>query len=257
MNYAKTLVSDDPRMLDLEVNLSHYTNLDRLPRYQNIPVTFDELTTLTTALSYSHVRKSLGAVDDEKGFTWSLAAQGNHVNSDGIPKFLGEFDFGFALPWGNSSLWLRNVAGVAIGEVNDEFANFYFGGFGNNYVDRGEVKRYREWYAMPGFELNEINGRNFYRTMLEMNLPPIRFREVGGPRFFLSWARPALFASTLVTNADSNALNRNVSNVGAQIDFQFTILSQLSMMLSLGYAVGFGEDVDGTTDEFMISLKVL
>ena len=93
--------------------------------------------------------------------------------------------------------------------------------------------------------------------MLELNLPPIRFREVGGPRFFLSWARPALFASTLVANADSNALNRNVSNVGAQIDFQFTILSQLSMMLSLGYAVGFGEDVDGTTDEFMISLKVL
>ncbi len=146
---------------------------------------------------------------------------------------------------------------MAFGEVDDPFANFYFGGFGNNYVDSGDPKRYREWYAMPGFDLNEIGGRNFYRSMLELNLPPIRFRNVGGSRFFMSWARPALFASTLVTNSDSGTLQRNVSSAGIQLDFQFTILSQLSMMLSMGYAVGFGEDVSGTTDEFMLSLKVL
>ncbi len=45
-------------------------------------------------------------------------------------------------------------------------------------------------------------------------------------------------------------------NVGAQIDFRFTILSWLNMTLSLGYAVGSG-DVVGSPDEFMISLKVL
>ena len=69
--------------------------------------------------------------------------------------------------------------------------------------------------------------------------------------------RPAVFMSSLVTNTDSNTRQRNVSSAGTQIDFQFTILSQLSMMLSMGYAVGFGEGVDGSTDEFMISLKVL
>jgi hypothetical protein len=255
--YEKTLVYDEPRRLDFEIDLSHYMNLDRLPRYQNIDVTFDELTTLTALLSYSHVRKSLGAVDDEKGFKWQLAAAGNHVNSDNIPKFFGNFDFGFALPWGHSSIWLRNAAGVAIGEVDDEFANFFFGGFGNNYVDSGEIKRYRHAYAMPGFELNEIGGRNFYRSMIEWNLPPVRFREVGGSRFYLSWARPAIFATTLVTNTDDSAIRRNVSNVGAQIDFHFTIMSKLSMTLSMGYAVGFGGDVVGSPDEFMISLKVL
>ena len=165
--------------------------------------------------------------------------------------------FGFALPWAHSSIWFRNSAGVAIGEVDDEFANFFFGGFGNNYVDSGEVKRYRHEYAMPGFELNEIGGRNFYRSMIEWNLPPIRFRDKGGSRFFLSWARPAIFATTLVTNLDDSALQRNVSSVGAQVDFQFTILSRLPMTLSLGYAVGFGDDVAGSPDEFMISLKVM
>jgi hypothetical protein len=255
--YEKILVYDQPRQLDFEIDLSHYMNLDRLPRYQNIDATFDELTTLTGILSYSHVRRSLGAVDDEKGFKWRIAASGNHVNSDSIPKFFGNFDFGFPLPWRNSSLWFRNSAGAAIGEVDDEFANFFFGGFGNNYVDSGEIKRYRHEYAMPGFELNEIGGRNFYRSMIEFNLPPVRFREVGGSRFFLSWARPAIFATTLVTNSDNSTLRRNVSSVGAQIDFQFMLMSKLNMTLSLGYAVGFGDDVSGSPDEFMISLKVM
>jgi hypothetical protein len=257
VQYDKTLIYDQPRQLDLNLDLSHYINMDQLPRYQNIDVTFDKLTTLTAALSYSHVRKSLGSVDDEKGIKWRFAAAGNHVNSDNIPKFFGNFDFGFALPWGHSSIWLRNSAGVAIGEADDVFANFYFGGFGNNYVDSGDAKRYRHEYAMPGFELNEIGGRNFYRSMIEWNLPPVRFREVGGSRFYLSWARPAIFAATLVTNNDNSALRRNVSSVGAQVDFQFTIMSKLNMTFSLGYAVGFGDNVVGSPDEFMLSLKIL
>jgi hypothetical protein len=110
---------------------------------------------------------------------------------------------------------------------------------------------------MPGYELNEIGGRNFARSMLEWNLPPIRFRGVGGPRFFLSWARPALFATALVTNTDSGTRRREYQNIGGQIDLRFTILSQLDMTLSMGYAVGFGDDVAGSPDEFMISLKVL
>jgi len=257
INYEKILIYDRPRELDFEIDLSHYMNLDRLPRYQNIDATFDELTTLTSILSYSHVRRSLGAVDDEKGFKWRIAASGNRVDGDSIPKFFGNFDFGVPLPWRNSSLWFRNSAGVAIGEVDDEFANFFFGGFGNNYVDSGEIKRYRNEYAMPGFELNEIGGRNFYRSMLEVNLPPIRFQEVGGSRFFLSWARPAIFATALVTNTDNGALRRTVSNVGAQVDFQFVLMSKLNMALSIGYAVGFGDNVVGSPDEFMISLKVM
>ena len=257
VGYEKILIYDKPRELELSFDVSHYMNLDRLPLFQNVDVTIDELTTATSVLSYEHVRKSLGAVDDEKGFKWRLIATGNRVNGETTPIFLGELDFGFALPWNHASLWLRNSAGFANGDVDDPFANFFFGGFGNNYVDSGEPKRYREWYAMPGFELNEISGRNFYRSMLEFNLPPVRFRNAGGSRFYLSWARPALFAGTLVTNSDDSALRRNVSTAGIQIDFQFTVLSQLSMMLSMGYAVGFGDDVAGSPDEFMVSLKIM
>lgn len=256
LGFDKSLLYDKPRELDLGLELNHYSNLDRLPRYQNVPVTFDKLTTFEADLAYSHIRKSLGHVDDEKGFKWRMIARGDHVDGDTIPKFFGNFDFGFALPWRNSSIWLRSSAGAAIGDPLDEFANFFFGGFGNNYVDSGEIKRYRREYALPGFELNEIFGRNFVRSMLEINLPPIRFRRVGTPGFYLTWARPAIFATALTTNVDKSAARRDVGNVGAQIDLRFTMLSRLDMTLSMGYAVGTGEGAD-SADEYMISLKIM
>ena len=92
--------------------------------------------------------------------------------------------------------------------------------------------------------------------MIEWNLPPVRFRDAGGSRFYLSWARPAIFASTLTTNNDDSDIRRNVSSIGAQIDFRFTLLSRLDMTLSVGYAAGFGDAVD-SADEFMMSLKIL
>ena len=257
LGYDKTLLYDDPRQLDFRTELNHYANLDRLPRYQNIDVTFDKLTTFHADLSYEHIRRSLGAVDDEKGFKWRVIGAANYVDSDTIPKMFGNFDFGFPLGWEHSSIWLRTSAGVAFGEVDDEFANFFFGGFGNNYVDNGEIKRYRHEYALPGFELNEIFGRNFVRSMIEVNLPPIRFDRVGTPGFFLSWARPAIFATGLATNLDnSSGLRQDVYDVGAQIDFQFTILSHMDMTLSVGYAVANGDNIS-SSDEFMISLKIL
>ncbi len=255
--YKKTLVYDKPREMHLDVELSHYINLDRLPRYQNVSATFDRLTTFRAGLEYEHLRRSLGAVDDEKGFRWHLGTSASYVDGDTIPKIGGEFDFGFALPWKHSSIWFRSAAGGAFGDVDDEFANFFFGGYGNNYVDRGSVKRYREYYAMPGFDLNEIPGRNFYRGMIEWNLPPVRFKRVGTPRFYLSWARPALFVSSLTTNLDDSAFKQEAQSAGLQVDFRFTILSRMDMTLSLGYAKGFGSSPIEDDDEFMASLKIL
>jgi hypothetical protein len=256
VGYDKTLLFDDPRKLSLETEINHFADIDALPRYQDIPASIDKLTSVDARLKYSHTRRSLGAVDDEKGIKWSIGGLVNYVDSDTIPKFGGNFDFGFALPIRNSSIWFRNAAGVAFGDQLDEFANFFFGGFGNNYVDSGDVKRYREFYAFPGFELNAIPGRNFYRGMIEWNLPPWRFSRVGTPSYYLSYARPALFVSSLTTNLDDSALKVEAANVGAQLDFQFTINSRYDMTLSFGYAFGY-LDSSKFDEEFMVSLKIL
>jgi hypothetical protein len=202
------------------------------------------------------VRRSLGYVDDEKGRRSSLVFEGNYVDGKAVGRLHGTFDLGFALPIGHSSVWLRNAAGYSPRSREEPFANFFFGGFGNNWLDHLDEKRYREYYSFPGAELNEIGGRNFVKTMAEWNLPPVRFRRVGSPGFYMTWARPALFASLLVTDLDDSPVRREVTNVGGQLDFRFTVLSALDMTLSGGYAVAF-EDGFPPRHEWMASLKVL
>ena len=77
------------------------------------------------------------------------------------------FNFGVPLPLPHSSLWSRTAAGIGNGSRNSTLANFYFGGFGNNYVDNGSVQRYREFCALPGFAIDEVSGLNFVRQMVE------------------------------------------------------------------------------------------
>jgi len=254
LTYKRTIIYDDPREMDLTVRTGYFGNLDEVPYAQDIDATFDSLANASARLDYSFVRRSLGAVDDEKGYKWSAVSGGNYADSDITPYVYGNFDYGWALPLRHSSIWLRNAGGFAVGNKDQEFSNFYFGGFRNNYVDDGDAKRYREPFSLPGFNIDDLNGRTFARSMLEWNLPPLRFQRFGTPGFYFSWARPAIFATALVTNPDSGS--NTYYSVGSQIDFEFTVLSRLDMMFSIGYAAGFdGDSYD--SDEAMASLKIL
>jgi hypothetical protein len=139
----------------------------------------------------------------------------------------------FDLPLPHSSIWLRGAAGTANGDKNPTVANFYFGGFGNNYVDDGNVQRYRELYSFPGFALQEISALNFVREMVEWNIPPIVFESVGTPAFHATWLRPAVFASAMVTNPGNSALRQKYASVGAQADLRFSVLHWYDMTLSV------------------------
>jgi hypothetical protein len=254
--HKSTLLFDEPRRLELDVEASIATGLDQLPEYQNVPVTVDRLATISARLSYTDVRKSLGYVDDERGSRWWTAFRADRVDGETVPKIYGTYDYGIALPLPHSSIWSRNAAGFSPREPELPFANFFFGGFGNNYVDHGDEKRYREWYSFPGAELNEIGGRNFVKSALEWNLPPWRFRRVGTPGFYATWARPAVFVSALSTNLDAGQARRVVTNSGGQIDFRFGALSALDLTLSIGGAVAV-ESGQPARREAMVSLKVL
>ncbi|HEY0872188.1 MAG TPA: hypothetical protein VGD94_01855 [Vicinamibacterales bacterium] len=256
LGYRHTLLFDEPRRIELETDVMFAGDLDRLPEYQNIAVDVDRLFTFDATLKGEHVRSSLGRVDDEKGIRWSGTLDGTRVAGAWFGRARGTFDVGVPLPIPHSSVWVRNAAGLSPGSPADPFANFFFGGFGNNWVDRREAKRYREYYAFPGADLNEIGGRNFVKSTLEWNLPPLRFRSAGTPGFYLTWMRPAVFAGVLGTNLDRDGLRRTVTNAGAQLDFQLTALSNLDMMLSIGGAVAF-ENGANPRREFMVSFKVL
>jgi len=253
---SKNLIFDEPRTLDLNLGVAGYWDLERLPDYQNVATAVDEFYNVWGDLTYENMDASLGAAEQEKGIQWSLAPSGTYVKEEFYPAMVATLDLGVPLPLAHTSVWLRTAGGMSEDLKDDPFANFYFGGFGNNWVDRGKVKRYREWYSFPGLELNEVGGTNFAKGMVELNLPPLRFRRLGFPVLYASLARMSVFASALATNLDDDTLRREVGNIGAQLDIQMQLLSNLRLTLSFGYARAVEKDRRGS-DEGMISLKVL
>ncbi|HEY7902875.1 MAG TPA: hypothetical protein VIH36_05440 [Casimicrobiaceae bacterium] len=253
--YDDLLIYDEPRKMTLKYDVAYYDHIDTLPNAQNIGSGFTRLTTAEVGLYYTDVRHSLGAVDDEKGMAWSGITKASHVETGTPVEARATFDYGFALPLAHSSLWLRSAAGVTSGDRDNPVANFYFGGFGNNYVDHGEEKRYRDYDSLPGFGIDEISGQSYLRQMVEWNLPPVIYESVGTPGFYLTSLRPAAFVTGLWTDP-GNSHHKAYTSVGAQFDLKFHVLHWYDMTLSVGYAVGLTNS-RRTGDEFMISLKVL
>lgn len=255
VGYHRSFVYDPPRQLDLDVEAAYYTGLDTLPSAQNVQTQFDTLASLGAELTYTNTTRSLGAVDHEKGVRWNVAVGADHANDEVFPSVRAGVDFGAPLPLANASVWLYTAAGTVGGDDASPLGSFYMGAFGNNYVDDREVKRYREYDSFPGFEINEIDARSFVRSVAELNLPPVRFEDVGVPSLFLSSMRPALFAGVLETQPAIGD-ERSFQTVGVQLDWNFTIAHRLPMVFSIGYAEGF-EDGERRGGETLLSLKIM
>jgi len=233
-----------------------YGGLETLPEFQNVRASFDKALALYGSLDYRNVRSTLGAVDQEKGVRWQLVSTSNYVRSKVYPRIYSNFDYGFLLPIRHSPVWIRTSLGQSFGDRQEPFANFFFGGFGNNWVDYLGEKRFRDYDSFPGVGINEIGGINYAKLLLEWVLPPIRFRRFGKPSFYFRWARVSLFSSGIVTNFDRKKFRRGLINVGGQLDFRLVTFSLLRSTLSVGYAAAF-EAGRPLSTEFMFSLKIL
>ena len=265
VGYQRSLIYDPPQTLDFTAKAAVYDGLNTLPGAQNVALGVDSrLASLRLAVNYADVNKSLGAVDNERGLLWNMAFEPDYSDGGAYPRVRAGFSFGFPLPFlAHSSLWLYNAAGIAGGQTDNPLAAYYLGAFGNNYVDDGEVKRYRDYDSFPGFAIDGITAREFARSLLEWNLPPLRFSDVGRPSLFLSYVRPAFFAGVLEATPPTG-VSQTLATVGGQIDLNFTFALRLPMTFSLGYAKGFvvtgpsGPNFEPSQNgEFMASLKIL
>lgn len=255
-DYAKELYSESPRSLQLYVNASAFVDLDRLPYFQNVATPVNEFFTFGATLDYSFLQASLGAVGAERGWGAGFSSYSYYANSKLFPHLMLDGFYGFLLPIPHSSIWMRGYLGVSDGDRDIAFANAYFGGFGNNWVDRGSLRRYRSTYSFPGVDLNSIEGQNYGKFLMEWSLPPVRFRKMGTSMLYLNWSRLSLFGSAIATDIHNSDRRRNFASLGGQLDFRLMFFSALQATFSLGYAIAVEKDYR-PGDEFMISLKIL
>jgi hypothetical protein len=250
-------LTDPPRSMEYTLQTAYYGDLERMPDYQNIATSFDRFLTAGGALHFKSLRSTIGAIEAEKGMTWSLNEDNSLVRSKVFPRLYGTFDYGILLPIEHSSLWLRTAGGWSPGARTESFANFYFGGFGNNWIDHAaSVNRYREYYSFPGVELDAIGGTNFGKALAEWTLPPVRFKRIGVAALYANWLRLALFSSGIIANMDDAASRRELMNAGVQVNLKVVIFSSLESTFSVGFAEAF-EEGSRPSHETMVSLKIL
>ncbi len=256
LQYDQSIIYEKPRLLDLNVNVTAYADLDRLPFFQNVVTPVDRFITFGASLKYSYLLRTQGAVEEECGFGIDVISYNYYANSEYFPHLLFNVNYGILLPIDHSSLWLRSSFGISRGDRDISFSNYYLGGFGNNWIDDKSVSRYREFYSFPGVKLNSIEAQNYLKLMMEWPLPPIRFREAGFTNMYLNWARLSFFTTGILEDVHYEAYKSMTANLGIQLDFKLIFFTHMSTTLSLGYAGAFHEG-QKLSNEFMISLKIL
>jgi len=92
--------------------------------------------------------------------------------------------------------------------------------------------------------------------MGELNLRPIRLRDVGTSWLYPTFIKTSLFGTHLLTNFDHNIDRRHIFNAGAQVDIQLVMFSYLKTTWSVGYARKIQAGLPDT-NQWMLSLKLL
>lgn len=255
--YRRPVYHLKPFFKEYGFNIRTYGHLEVLPAYQNVSLPVRSLHLLSGHYAISKLRRTLGGVEDETGFDWKVKAQALYAQNQLFPALMSDQSFGVMIPFlRNTSFWLRNNIGQSFGPRSSVLSNFYFGGFRNNYVDWQPSTQYREALAFPGVEIDEIAARNYIKTMGELNLKPIRFRNFGTTWLYPIYMKPSFFSTHIITDLDRQDLMRNIFNFGGQVDIQLVLFSYLKTTWSAGYARKFEKGVS-TREQWMFSLKLL
>ncbi len=257
LSHEKTNSMKEPFRWSYNFGVFTYGDLEVLPQYQNIATPIHDLQAATAGFSLSKVRRTLGGIDDEKGYKWSVSGMSYYARQELYPSITSNQDIGFLVPGiRNTSLWIRNSIGQSFGKRGSALSNFYLGGFRNNYVDWREARQYRSNIAFPGAGIDEVGAHQFVRTMVELNTRPIRMRNIGATWLYPTYIHTSLFGSHLATDPFRAADARNLFNLGIQTDLELVMFSYLKTTWSAGYAHLF-ENGQASKGQWLLSVKLL
>jgi len=252
--YKHVFMHMTPSKTELDIKLAAYGDLETLPYYQNVESSYKNIYIASLHFHRSYLRKSLGAIEPEQGYDWNVYAFTSMAKQTLYPQLINNFDLGFLLPVKNSSLWFRTSLGQSFGASDKSNSYFYFGGFGNNWVDYRAPAQYREMQSFPGLEIDELQALNYAKLTTELNFPPIRFRKFGLLGFYCTYARFSAFGMGLYSNIALDLPESSYFSSGVQLDFELVLFTLLKSTFSLGFARAYGPICPA--DQFMVSLKL-
>ena len=239
---------------------AHYGDMDALPMYQEVSVDegITSFQTMELHFNIGKTRKTIGAIEPEHGYRFNMAGNIYLVNGELFPALNSTLEKGFLLPVGlHNSFWLRGTVGQNFGDSNSSFGNDYFGGFRNNYIDNGEINRFKTTLSMPGAPIDAICAHSFAKFNAELDFSPIRLNNFGALQCYPNYIQIKAFANDLMADYWGSRRNSkaNYISAGAQINIPLVIFTYMNTTLSAGYARIWGDGLNRS--ELMISLKLL
>jgi hypothetical protein len=197
-------------------------------------------------------RKSIGSVDHERGYEWNLLASTSKGLDASDPSFVARADIAVARSgfWPHHTFRVQTAAGIAAGKEL-MLGRFYFGGFGNRWLEDQASTGFRQLGNFPGLAYKSLPADRFVKFGIETLLPPIDVAKQFG---FLGLHKAAVyvFSQSLFFHHQSWLC---AFNAGVQTDFSVRLFYLLESTFSFGYATAWtGSKRD---QEFMISLKLL
>jgi hypothetical protein len=244
---------DIPHKIKQVSEVSFYTGIEAI-NDNLVRVSIPDFTVLQSVLNSSDTRRAIGSVDAEQGTNWSLTAMYFEIGSKNL-EFVGgghaELELFMPWMWAHNVLQLKFSAGYRQTQRDVAIGYFYFGGFGNRYVEPAQVKQYRKVFRFPGLSIYSLPTDRFGKVMIEHNLPPLRFGNAYLGQHYLSYIDFSWYSQGLVINSP---YDKNWVDLGAQLNFHFKHLYNFDTAISFGAARAWSGN--SRTDEFFISLKL-
>ncbi len=245
---------DNPHKIEQKTDLAFYTGVTSI-NDNLVPISTPNFVSLETSLHSNHVRRAIGSADTEHGNDWTMTLMALGLRNQDLQVvggLHGEWNHYRTWGWHHNVLHTQVAAGYLHTEEGLGLGQFYFGGFGNQYLEDKPVKQYRDSFRFPGIPIHSVSVDRFAKVMVEHNLPPWRFRNLSVGRHYLSHIDATWFTQGLFAGSPRGSL---WWNWGAQINLVFKHWSNLETTLSAGLAQAWHRA--GTSRSWFLSFKLL
>ncbi|MBL1212142.1 MAG: hypothetical protein HND52_02190 [Ignavibacteriae bacterium] len=255
IGYTNFWYYDNPLKIKQKTEFTYYTGIEFF-NDNLIPVSGEDFLVGQTVFSSKYLRRSIGSSGYEHGNEFKLSLVG-FGQSPKKPEYAAQVfsEWSFFTTWFGSHnvLHLNFAGGYHHENKNIPQAKFYFGGFGNRYVENIDVKQFRDVFRFPGTSIYSLPANSFGKILIENSFPPIRFSSLSFiGKHILTHIDVSIYSQGLVLNFPE--ADRWV-NIGGQVSFVFKHWFNLESTITAGAANAWWKNSNNA--EWFVSLKLL